>query len=67
MRFLMDDMLGSTHRVALFSAFNFQQFDEDRFWSDFEKCQETHPYFHLSHYRKVFERQLTGEDAVEDI
>lgn len=44
------------HNLALYSALNFQRFDEARFWLDFERVRSLFPEFGLEYYRAEFDR-----------
>lgn len=48
------------HNLALFSALDFEGFDEEWFWRDFRSYEEMHPDFQLSWYKDVFDRELSG-------
>jgi hypothetical protein len=48
------------HNLALFSALDFERFDEERFWRDFRLVNEQNPDFQLAHYEDAFERVLSG-------
>jgi hypothetical protein len=48
------------HNLALFSALDFDHFDEDRFWRDFEHLQEQYPNSGLEVYHRVFEERLAA-------
>jgi hypothetical protein len=45
------------HNLALFNTLNFEHFDEDRFWSDLERCSEETK----EKYWRVFEGHLNGQ------
>jgi hypothetical protein len=46
------------HNLALFSALDFERFDEGMFWETLRWYEGRHPEFVLSHYRDIFERRL---------
>lgn len=52
------------HNLALFSALDFEHFEEARFWSDFQWILDRSPMMG-QRYRDEFERQaLTSENRV---
>lgn len=48
------------HNLALFSAIDFERFDETRFWDDFRRLQDRYPKFELSQYQEIFDREVAG-------
>ena len=50
------------HNLALFSALDFRNFDEGRFWNDFESLRKRYPDVDLNHYRWAFDRALSEAD-----
>jgi hypothetical protein len=54
------------HNLALFSALDFQRFDEKWFWRDLGNCADMHPDLELTAYKGVFERELSGEGHIRD-
>jgi hypothetical protein len=48
------------HNLALFSALDFEHFDEDRFWTDHKWFEAHYPWLNLRWYREEFERELTS-------
>jgi hypothetical protein len=44
------------HNLALFSALDFERFDEARFWHDLETVCKRYPEYGLVNYRSFFER-----------
>ena len=53
------------HNLALFSALDFERFDEERFWQDYRHFDERHPDFRLYAYKDVFERELSGSGHIQ--
>jgi hypothetical protein len=49
------------HNLAIFSTNDFEQFDEDRFWSGLSQFHEQFPGAKRANYRDVFETALSGE------
>ena len=47
------------HNLALYSAHNFQGFNEEWFWRDFETARSRFPEFGLEIYREQFERRAS--------
>ena len=47
------------HNLALFSALEFQGFDDGLFWDEFERLRRIHPEYDLDHYRWVFDRAMS--------
>jgi hypothetical protein len=45
------------HNLALYSSFDFQGFDEERFWRDFERFRALFTDGGLEEYRTVFEQE----------
>ncbi|HEV7225955.1 MAG TPA: hypothetical protein VGN42_24835 [Pirellulales bacterium] len=54
------------HNLALFSALDYEHFEEEWFWRDFDSYNARHPELQLSDYRDVFERELIGSDAASE-
>jgi|SRR5579883_1445829 len=54
---IVADML---HNLAFFSAEDFAEFDEERFWRDVGYINQQYPEYDLIHYKEVFERRLQG-------
>ena len=54
------------HNLALFSALDFEHFDEDRFWADFRHFHERYPEFGLARYEKLFNDRLAVRDTARD-
>jgi hypothetical protein len=53
------------HNLALFSALDFERFDENQFWRDGRVLKEHFPAFDLACYQQLFERQmLESQNAV---
>jgi hypothetical protein len=48
------------HNLALFSALDFEHFDEDRFWRDLEGYQQQHSDLELAAYRRLFDQELSA-------
>ncbi len=46
------------HNLALFSALDFEGFDEEWFWRELEAFNRRNPEYGLMHYRERFERHL---------
>lgn len=47
------------HNLALFSALDFERFDEARFWRELDKLNKRNPeYDFLTYYKGIFDRQL---------
>lgn len=53
------------HNLALFSALDFDRFDEDRFWADYELLRKHHGKEWLTDYREFFAQRL-GEFSAGD-
>jgi len=54
------------HNLAFFSALNFQEFDEGRFWRDLENLNKRNPEYDLmNYYMGIFERRLAELDREE--
>ncbi|MGC4031175.1 MAG: hypothetical protein QM754_05435 [Tepidisphaeraceae bacterium] len=51
------DLASWLHNAAQFSAFDFSDFDEDRFWKQHAALAQEHP--ELQHCRAAFERALS--------
>jgi hypothetical protein len=47
------------HNLAIYSALDFAQFDEDRFWRDYQWMLDNNPEVGLERYRAEFERRAT--------
>lgn len=47
------------HNLALYSAHDFDGFQEESFWHDYEMLNEKNPDYHLSNFKDVFERVLS--------
>ncbi len=47
------------HNLAAYSVWDFQRFDEDRFWRDFEALRSRYPGFGWDHYWEEFERHVS--------
>jgi len=47
------------HNLAMFSALEFEQFDEGRFWQDHEWFVKNYPWAGLNLYRDQFEQHVT--------
>lgn len=48
------------HNLALYSAHDFDGFQEESFWHYYEMLNEKNPDYHLSNFKKVFETVLAG-------
>ena len=46
------------HNIALFSALDFERFDEAWFWRELENLNKKHPEYGLISYKEIFERKL---------
>jgi len=46
------------HNLAIFSATDYDGFDEDWFWRDLESLNERFPEYELSSYKGIFEQRL---------
>lgn len=53
------------HNLALYSSVHFAQFDEDKFWRDYQWLLDKNPGCGLERYRSEFERRATSA-ALED-
>lgn len=57
------------HNLAIYSAIDFDRFDEERFWKDYQWFLDNHPNAGLDMYRSEFERRaktpenVTGNEA----
>lgn len=51
------------HNLALFSALDFAEFDEDRFWRDFQWLLEHYPGDGLERYRTIFDERVSSCEA----
>jgi len=49
------------HNLALFSATDFEQFNEDWFWQGLESVKSQYPEFGLERYRNLFEQRLSAD------
>ena len=49
------------HNLAMFSAHDFEGFDEQWFWREHEHFERKNPEYDLSEYKRVFERVLAGQ------
>lgn len=47
------------HNLALYSAIDFEHFDEERFWTDYRSTLGRYSGTCVAHYRAAFERELT--------
>src|SRR5262249_37552338 len=47
------------HNLAIYSALDFERFDEERFWEDYRWFLENHPGEGLEGYRSEFQRRAT--------
>jgi hypothetical protein len=45
------------HNLAIYSALNFDHFDEDWFWKDYQWLLDQHPTAGLERYRAEFDKQ----------
>jgi len=48
------------HNLAMYSALDFRDFDEDRFWKDYEWFAKQGHEANLKRYREDFERNLVA-------
>jgi hypothetical protein len=48
------------HNLALASVTDFNSFDEASFWGNIDAFNQRNPDTHISHYRKVFDRELAN-------
>jgi hypothetical protein len=46
------------HNLALFSALDFNRFEEDWFWRQVQGLADRYPDFEVSRYRRIFEQFL---------
>ena len=53
------------HNLALFSALDFERFDEEWFWGDFQNYEKRYPAAHLSTYKVMFEQELSGQGHIK--
>ena len=53
------------HNLALFSAIDFELFDETRFWNEFRRLRDRHPKSQLMRYEEVFERELADTEHLD--
>lgn len=53
------------HSMAQFAAFDFEGFDEDRFWTEYEQLAARHP--EVGHYRIFFEALATTQRRPGDV
>src|SRR5579859_8105500 len=44
------------HNLAMFSALDFERFDEARFWGDLDNLAKRNPEYELMTYKGIFER-----------
>jgi hypothetical protein len=54
------------HNLALFSALDFEGFDEEWFWGEFQKYETKYPAAHLATYKEMFEEELSGQGHIGD-
>jgi hypothetical protein len=47
------------HNLALFSALDFAQFEEERFWKDISLLEKRHPKMNFEQYKVDFEMRLS--------
>jgi hypothetical protein len=57
---------GWLHNLALYSAVDFDRFNEEWFWDEIERRRRQDPQFHLEHYREMFDREMAGEGHLRD-
>ena len=48
------------HNLALFSALNFQGFNEEWFWRELESFRALYPEFRLERYRTLFDQRVSA-------
>jgi hypothetical protein len=53
------------HNLALSSALDFAQFDEEWFWRDYQWMLDNHPGCGLERYRMVFEERMSPAELEE--
>ncbi len=46
------------HNLAQFSCWDFQGFDEQRFWQEYESLSRRYPHSLISRYRQMFDDRL---------
>jgi hypothetical protein len=49
------------HNLSLYSAHDFEGFNEQWFWQEYETLNERNPDYRLSSFKEVFERVLAGK------
>ncbi len=49
------------HNLALYSALDFERFDEEWFWQDYQRLLDRYPGAGLEWYRADFEREVSSE------
>jgi hypothetical protein len=54
------------HNLAMFSAHDFREFDEERFWRQYKNISKRWSDAVLSGYQKHFENQLTRLQPIHD-
>ncbi len=60
---LCRDMADCFHNLALFSVWNFEGFEETRFWQDIERLGKAHGAHLVERYRRIFDGYLSGHSA----
>lgn len=61
---LCRDLADSFHNLALFAVWNFEGFDEGRFWLDIERLGQTHGSKLVERYRRIFDEYIAGRAAL---
>jgi hypothetical protein len=54
------------HNLAMFSAYDFEQFDEAWFWREFDSYQQNYPKFELTRYKNRFEKIINEGASAEN-
>lgn len=61
---LCRDLANSFHNLAFFTVWNFEGFDEGRFWLDIERMGQTHGSKLVERYRRIFDEYVAGRTAL---
>lgn len=60
---LCRDVADCFHNLALFSVWNFEGFEEARFWHDIDRLGQAHGAYLAERYRRIFDGYLSGHSA----